>query len=320
MPHRPGARRVDRMTTSTRSDGPATGPAPDVPPDRSRIAALDVLRGIAVCGILLVNIGPVTRFGTELEPAAATLSDASGWLQLFVQQRFFPVFSVLFGVGSALFLRSAARRPGARPRVLLLRRLLVLLPVGLLHQLGHPGEALTVYAVVGLLVLLPSTWLPRWAVATGAAVLVGLALQLAGGGLALVPGLLLLGAALVRFGLVDRLTSPGRWPVGLCAAASLAAVPAVAWQLQDLPGSGFDHASAVAGLLMATAYVTGVVALLGTRARPLLERAFVPLGRTALTTYLSATPVMLVLGRVADLPHRSSWTLVLTASVVLLVL
>ena len=283
-----------------------------------RIVALDVLRGFALCGILLVNTGPVTHFGWELEsPVPVTLTDPSGWLQLLVAQRFFPVFSLLFGIGSSLFLASAARR-APRPRVLLLRRLLVLLPLGLAHQLLHPGEALTVYAVVGLLVLLPSSWLPRWVVAAGAAGLLGAALVLAGGGIALVPGLFLLGSALVRYGVVARVGGSTRVPLLLFAGFAAASVPALAWQLQDLAGSGFTRSSAVAGLLLAGAYVTGVLVLLRTRAARLLQAAFAPLGRTALTGYVAATPMLVLAGHLLDLPGSRSWATVLAVCAVLL--
>lgn len=133
----------------------ATHSAP--PEGRPRIDALDILRGFALCGILLVNIAPVTSFGHGLPPhGGTTLENAGGWLQLLIQQRFFPIFSLLFGMGFALLLESARRR-SPRPRAVLARRLLVLLPLGVLHQVLHPGEALTSYAVFGLLVLLPSS-------------------------------------------------------------------------------------------------------------------------------------------------------------------
>jgi len=288
----------------------ALAPPRAAPAARHRIAALDVLRGFALCGILFVNAGPVTEFQYEVDHGPATLDDASGWLQLLVQQRFFPIFSLLFGMGFSLFLASAAQRT-ARPRVLLARRLLVLLPLGVLHQLFHPGEALTLYAVVGLLVLLPSSWLPRWAVALGAAVLVPASLVVTGGGMFLVPGAFLLGSALVRCGVADRLDGAWRAPLVLLALFAAASVPALAWQLQDLPGSGFTTSSAVAGVLLAGAYVTGLLVALATPLRAALEAAFAPLGRMALTNYVGATAVIVVAGRLLDLPHETSWTPVL---------
>ena len=296
----------------------ALAPPQAAPAARPRIAALDVLRGFALCGILFVNIPPVARFGYQADLGPATLADPSGWLQLLVQQRFFPIFSLLFGMGFSLFLVSASQRT-ARPRLLLLRRLLVLLPLGVLHQLVHPGEALTFYAVVGLLVLLPSSWLPRWAVAAGAAVLVPASLVLAGGGITLIPGAFLLGSALVRYGVADRLDGALRGPLALLALFAAASVPALAWQLQDLPGSGFTTSSAVAGALLAGTYVTGLLVALATPLRPALQAVFAPLGRMALTNYVSATALVVVAGRLLDLPHETSWTPVLVLAVGILV-
>ncbi|MFC3688989.1 DUF418 domain-containing protein [Aquipuribacter hungaricus] len=303
-----------------RDDPPRPAPrtTPRPVPAAGRVVALDVLRGIAVCGILLVNAGSVTGFATETDLAAGSLSDPGGWLQLLVQQRFFPVFALLFGAGSTLVLAAARRRGATHPRVVLLRRLLLLLPLGVAHQLLHPGEALAPYAVVGLVVLLPSTWLPRWAVAAGAAGAVPTALA-AGGGIVLVPGMVLLGSALVRYGVVDRLDRPSRLPVLLCAVLAAAAVPALVLQLQDLPASGSSTSSAVAGLLLAGVWTTGVVALLATGLRGVLVTAFAPLGRTALTAYVGATPLLLLAGNELELRASTSWTPLLVLVLVVLV-
>jgi uncharacterized protein len=293
---------------------------PPAAPARPRIDALDVLRGFALCGILLVNIEPVTRFRYETPPPhPISLPDPSGWLQLLVQQRFFPIFSLLFGIGFSLLLASAADRD-RHPRVVLLRRLLVLLPVGLVHQLWHPGEALAFYAVFGLVVLLPSSWLPRWAVAGLAGVLIVASLVLAGGGVALIPGLFLLGSTLVRFGVVARMGRSAAVPAGLALLLAVAAVPALLAQLDDLPQSGFDTASAVAGLLLAGVYVCVLLVLLRTPLRALLHALFAPLGRMALTNYLTATVAMVVAGHLLDLPHSTSWgTVFAVAGAVLVV-
>ncbi|GAA1702863.1 hypothetical protein [Nonomuraea bangladeshensis] len=79
------------------------------------------------------------------------------------------------------------------------------------------GEILTVYAVLGLLVLLPSSWLPRWAVAGLSAALLVTSL-LIGGFYAMVPALFLLGSALVRYGVIGRIDRSTRVPALLAAA------------------------------------------------------------------------------------------------------
>lgn len=272
-------------------------------PARHRIAALDAIRGFALCGILLANVKPIAHMvhtGSATQPVVTTSrQDASLWLGLFVDQRFFPIFSLLFGIGFSLLLDSADGRV-PRPRLLLLRRLLVLFVIGLAHMfLLWRGDILTIYAVVGLLVLLPSTWLPRWAVAGLAAVLIALPPILGSNGVPLVPGLFLLGSALTRYGVIDRMESSGRVPAALGLAFAAAAVPAVWLQLESgaAGSSGFSSWFAVAGMLMAGSYVCALLLLLRTPLRPVLHAVFAPLGRMALTNYLSATVLVLMAAR-----------------------
>ena len=113
-----------------------------------------------------------------------------------MQQRFFPIFSLLFGIGFGM-MWSRARERSQGPRLVLLRRILFLLALGIPHEMVHPGEALLPYATVALVILLPATWIPqRWLVPVtaglGALSLVGL-LAIGGGSIMIVPSLLLLG-------------------------------------------------------------------------------------------------------------------------------
>nr|WP_231127796.1 heparan-alpha-glucosaminide N-acetyltransferase domain-containing protein [Corynebacterium pseudotuberculosis] len=115
---------------------------------KNRIEWLDVVRGIALCGIAFANIGTLWKI-------AAPRSFSYDLMQLLVQQRFFPVFSFLFGLGFGLMW---AKGYG---RIPLLRRFLFIGALGALHQLIHPGEALLFYAAAALFILLPSTYMPR---------------------------------------------------------------------------------------------------------------------------------------------------------------
>ncbi|MEU8252278.1 DUF418 domain-containing protein [Nonomuraea sp. NPDC048916] len=266
---------------------------------RPRIAALDVLRGFALCGILLANVKPIAHMidtvGFTQPVVVASQDDAWPGLGLFVDQRFFPIFSLLFGIGFSLLLESAGRSV-PRPRLLLLRRLLVLLTMGLAHMfLLWRGDILTIYAVVGLLVLLPSTWLPRWAVAGLAAVLIVTPPIFNNHHVALVPGLFLLGSALTRYGVIDRIERSVRVPAALGLVFVAGAVPAVWLQVETQIGDPhFNSWWGLAGLLIAGVYVCALLLLLKTPLRPALQRVFAPLGRMALTNYLSATPLVLL--------------------------
>lgn len=148
----------------------------DLTPTRGeeRALQLDVLRGFALFGILLMNIegfvGPLNIALTGLDPAFA---GADRWMDaaiyILVQGKFFTLFSLLFGAGFALLLqRAAARGPGGS--WMYLRRLLILLGIGLVHALYiWSGDILVTYALLGIVLLLffrntPASRLPKWGV------------------------------------------------------------------------------------------------------------------------------------------------------------
>ncbi|MEU7738900.1 DUF418 domain-containing protein [Nonomuraea sp. NPDC049158] len=281
---------------------------------RPRIGALDVIRGFALCGILLANVQPIASLGgpvvTHGSPTAGDV-----WMGLLVEQRFFPIFSLLFGVGFSLLLESSAGRT-AHPRVLLLRRLLVLLALGLVHHfLLWQGDILTIYAIVGLAILLPSTWLPRWAVAGLSAALLAVSPILGTGFFGLVPGLFLLGSALTRYGVIDRIEQSTRVPLVLGSALAAVAAPVLWWQVglrSDDPGFGL--AMGVGGLLVAGFYICALLVLLRTALRPALQAIYAPLGRMALTNYLTATILVLAVQRVIG-GSPDNWSLTMVVGI-----
>lgn len=115
-----------------------------------RIDILDYLRGFALMGIILVNVGPLL----EIRQPASDSTDFLYWkfLYLFVEGRFYTIFTFLFGIGFYIFITRANAR-GKNAYVLFLRRIAVLFLIGLVHVKFHPGEALTVYAISGLIIL-----------------------------------------------------------------------------------------------------------------------------------------------------------------------
>ena len=119
-------------------------------PSDERILALDVLRGWAVFGMLVVNLGYFSRLA--LEPPAGTDAVAAALIQVLASGKFWTLFSVLFGLGFAMQMDRAAAR-GARFAPVYARRLLVLLLFGLTHAVLHPLEILHRYALLGFLFL-----------------------------------------------------------------------------------------------------------------------------------------------------------------------
>ena len=117
----------------------------------ARLPVLDILRGVALLGIFIMNM---PSFGDSLfaqhPPDAVTLAR-----DLFIGGKFNAMFALLFGIGFALQLdRLEAARPGHGGRIYL-RRLLVLMGLGLLHAaLFWSGDVLFVYALLGLGLLL----------------------------------------------------------------------------------------------------------------------------------------------------------------------
>jgi uncharacterized membrane protein YeiB len=115
-----------------------------------RIEVLDYLRGFALLGIILVNILPL--LAVKMPEQGTVDASYQRFLFLFVEGRFYTLFSFLFGVGFFLFI-SRANAKGKNGYVLFLRRVAGLFILGWFHVKFHPGEALTVYAVTGLLLL-----------------------------------------------------------------------------------------------------------------------------------------------------------------------
>lgn len=126
-----------------------------------RILSIDALRGIALFGILLINIpdmgGPIAMDRPITVPTIGD-PDWQVWTisQLFITGTMRGLFSMLFGVGLMLFLRHEGEQGGAGRRRLYLRRLAWLFLFGVIDStlLLWPGDILLIYAMAGL-VLLP---------------------------------------------------------------------------------------------------------------------------------------------------------------------
>lgn len=115
-----------------------------------RIDTLDYIRGFALVGIILVNI--LALLYVKI-PESDTLGQSyQRFLLLFVEGRFFTIFSFLFGVGFYLFI-SRVQAKGTNGVLLFVRRMSALLVMGIVHMVFHPGEALAIYAICGLLIL-----------------------------------------------------------------------------------------------------------------------------------------------------------------------
>ncbi|MCA8948509.1 MAG: DUF418 domain-containing protein [Planctomycetes bacterium] len=144
-----------------------------------RIVALDVIRGFAVLGILVMN---VVEFGLPMaaytDPSVAGGTTGADLWTWYVQSALFDgrmraLFSMLFGAGIVLIGERAARTASAGAADLLLRRCLWLIPFGIVHRflLQWTGDILYIYGLLGVLAVAFRNLRPRTLLALGAAAL-----------------------------------------------------------------------------------------------------------------------------------------------------
>ena len=151
----------------------STNPAPAPTRSTERIVAIDILRGFALLGILIMNIQGFAM------PAAAysnptvygDLTGANRWVwtlsHIFADQKFMTIFSLLFGAGIVLMSEKLDAR-GQRAWGLHYRRTFWLLLIGLAHAyLLSTGDILVAYAVCGLWVYWLRRLRPGWQLALG---------------------------------------------------------------------------------------------------------------------------------------------------------
>ena len=123
-----------------------------------RIEILDVLRGLAVGGILIGNVQWFSGYGM-VPPAVAEMTPLYDHVthflvHFFVEGKFYSIFSFLFGFGFALQIARAEDR-GDSNASLFKRRLFWLLVIGLLHAyLLWAGDILSIYALMGFILIL----------------------------------------------------------------------------------------------------------------------------------------------------------------------
>ena len=126
-----------------------------------RINALDYARGFALAGIIVMNVEWFER------PIAGLLNGIDGgysgihlWIdriiEWLIQGKFYPLFSLLFGMGFAVMLQRGEARSGAGGfTAIYSRRLLALLAFGFVHGvLFYPGDILHAYAFAGFALLI----------------------------------------------------------------------------------------------------------------------------------------------------------------------
>jgi uncharacterized protein len=118
----------------------------------TRIESIDILRGFALLGIVLVHMVEQYYAGQPPETVrnamTSTIPDmiAAGFVGIFIVGKFYMIFSFLFGL--SFFIQFSKHQDST----FLLRfawRLVILFAIGLVHHLHYRGDILTIYALLG---------------------------------------------------------------------------------------------------------------------------------------------------------------------------
>jgi len=132
-----------------------------------RISSLDVLRGVAILGILVMNIYafamPFPAYGNPLLMGGTDTWNMGTWFftHIFFDQKFLSIFAMLFGAGIILMTGRAEQR-GAKYGRIFYRRQFWLLILGTLHAYFiWLHDILFLYAAIGMLAYLFRNRTPR---------------------------------------------------------------------------------------------------------------------------------------------------------------
>ena len=172
--------RYSKQLAMTNSSGPVAR--------ADRLGSLDVLRGVAVLGILVMNIYafamPFAAYTNPLAMGGTEPHNIGTWFftHIFFDQKFMSIFSMLFGAGIVLMANRAESRGTAFGRIFFSRQFW-LLAIGL----GHAyfiwfGDILFFYAVIGMLAYFFRHRSPRALIAVAVAILPVAVLLAYGGG------------------------------------------------------------------------------------------------------------------------------------------
>ncbi len=131
-----------------------TSALPTAQNDRNTV--VDVIRGFALAGVLVVNFGSYISQQTPESILRSTASSIDSILILindvFFEWKFMTLFSMLFGYGFGLILQSLERK-NINPNFFFLKRMFWLFMFGCIHTLFWWGDVLHLYAISGMVLL-----------------------------------------------------------------------------------------------------------------------------------------------------------------------
>ncbi|MFP7484350.1 DUF418 domain-containing protein [Priestia filamentosa] len=274
-----------------------------------RIESLDYIRGFALLGIILVNILALL----DINIPAPHTPDVSyqRFLYLFVEGRFYSIFSFLFGVGFYIFI-TRAKEKGKNGYILFLRRIIILLAFGVIHSIFQPGEALKYYAICGFIVM------PFYKVNKHINLAIGITLLIwfgvMGEKLLLTLPLILLGLSAGQYRVFENLSQKTKKVFVFTVVTFFLSLFGLVVQYSLIPQSPFqnmilysedgamDQASqflkmgVTVGPIISAFYVGLLLLLLQTKMVRILLSPLKYYGRMALTNYLGQTAFILLAG------------------------
>ena len=117
---------------------------------RTRIESVDMVRGFALIGMLLVNMYNFGAYSVEWNGILDRISFTV--MHSVFETKSWRLFSLLFGFGFVLQMLKMETQAAGSKRIYL-RRLVILLFIGMAHTLFYHGDILTQYAALGIVLL-----------------------------------------------------------------------------------------------------------------------------------------------------------------------
>jgi len=123
-------------------------------PIQSRIQIIDVMRGFTLLGIIIVHFSEQYYAGAHPEShmdfTTKFLGDSiiQGFIGILISGKFFMIFSFLFGL--SFFLQLNKSEPAVKFIGRFFWRLVILCGIGFIHHIQYRGDILTIYAMLGV--------------------------------------------------------------------------------------------------------------------------------------------------------------------------
>jgi uncharacterized protein len=123
-----------------------------------RIESIDILRGFALLGIILVHMaeqyyaGPMPQEFANLSTTSIVDTITSGFVGIFIIGKFYMIFSFLFGM--SFYIQFSKSDSDKSFLLQFVWRLAILFVIGFIHHLHYRGDILTIYAMIGVGLLL----------------------------------------------------------------------------------------------------------------------------------------------------------------------